>query len=382
MQKSSFNADVRKLRGLYADFLRFKERNIVDEAFKNFGVVPQQLKRKTLKKVFTQYYRMPFLSFLKHIKDLVYSKNVYYLLINNNLDLHDLWYYLHFLQQKRIINIEPSGKAQLLSSSIRNALPQPKTAHQIKTILKKKLQKNISSRQPAPHLFNHTITHTVQRALDQYPITQQSAIVLIEKILQYLPLKQQILFVGDDDYLSPLLTLVDQDIGAVVVDADGALLQSLRILSKKYDLKIETQKTDIQHPRIIRQKFCAFVCNPIYTEDGAKAFLRYGLRHLGKDGGFIFLQLGDEVIGNRFLFLQKFFTENNLIIRELLPGIITYPLLEIHPEESSIRRKLKTLIHERIIKKHPSLSASLYILEYIPFDVKPLSLKQPLYAYL
>ena len=200
--------------------------------------------------------------------------------------------------------------------------------------------------------------------------------------MEYLPLTKKFLFVGDDDFVSVILGLASPDIESTVVDVDEQLLNCLNLLSFKFNLKIKTQKIDIQKEKFLGEKFIGFLTNPAYTEEGAKEFLKFGISQLGEDGGFCFLEIGDEAIGNRFLFLQDFFVKKNLIIKELISNKICYPWFLIQKEDKLIYERLRAMLDEKVIKKSPKLSASLYIFDYLPFKVKKLKLKTPIYSYL
>jgi len=214
------------------------------------------------------------------------------------------------------------------------------------------------------------------------PISQSSAIFVVEKILENIPLNKKFLFVGDDDFVSVILGLADPKIESVVIDADSELLECIDILAKKFNLKIKTRKIDIRKTKILGEKFIGFLANPIYTESGVKEFMKYGINQLGEDGGFVFLEVGDEAIGNRFVFLQDFFNRNNLLIKELIVGKVFYPYIELYEEDKEILRRLSQMMDKKIIEGSPKLAASLYVFTYLPFRPQKVKFKKPIYAYL
>ncbi len=214
------------------------------------------------------------------------------------------------------------------------------------------------------------------------PISQGSAIFVVRKILEKLPLNKKFLFVGDDDFISVILGLVSPGLESLVIDADEELLSCIRSLARKFNLKIETKKVDIRKEKSLGEKFTGFLTSPVYTEAGVKEFVGFGKNQFGKDGGFGFLNLSDESIGNRFLFLQEFFIKNNLIIKEIITGKVYYPYIELYREDREILRRLSSLIDERVIKKSPKIGAALYIMEFLPLRPKRVKFKKPIYAYL
>ena len=96
----------------------------------------------------------------------------------------------------------------------------------------------------------------------------------------------------------------------------------------------------------------------------------------------MFLEIGDEAIGHRFLFLQEFFAKENLLIREVLANKIYYPYVSLHKEDKVISERLFKIIDKKFVENSPKLGASLYIFDYIPFPVKKVKFKKSIYSYL
>jgi len=346
-----------------------------------------KLSDKKLGEFFDNYYKIPFLSFLRDIKDIIYSKTAYDFVLSNSSEDWKLWPYLKFLEKERIIKVKKSGIVSLLKKDIIKVIPKPQTENEIKEKIKKKLKTRVEEEESVVNLFKKFRDFKTKAKWDQMPISQGSAIFVTKKILEKIPLNKKFLFVGDDDFISVILGIVEPNIESLVIDADEELLNCLNILAKKFNLRIETRKIDIRKEKAPHQNFgggfIGFLTNPVYTEAGVKEFVKYGKEQLGEDGGIIFLEVGDEAIGNRFLFLQDFFTKNNFIINEIITEKVFYPYIELYREDKEILKRLSSVgIDEKVIKNSPKLAASLWIFEYLPQKPERVKFKKPIYAYL
>jgi predicted methyltransferase len=302
------------LRKLYKKFLIFDRNYYFQDVKTWFGVRELKLNKKILKEFYENYEKFSFLEFLEDIKDIIYSKNVFDFVVKNAVEDWDLWYYLKFLEKERIIKVKRTGSVSLLKKELREAIPKPQTEKEIKRKIERKLKIKIKEKETVISLFKKFQDFIVKAKWDQMPISAGSAIFVAKKILDYLPLNKKFLFIGDDDFISAILTLADENIECLVIDIDKQLLECINILARKFNLKIETKKVDIGKEKFLGEKFVGFLCNPTYTEEGVKKFVKYGISQLSNDGGVVFVEIGDEAIGNRFLFLQDFFTKENLII--------------------------------------------------------------------
>lgn len=370
------------LKKLYKKYLDFERKYYFGDAKFFFGVEKLKLNKKILKKFYENYERTPFLEFLQDIKYIIYSKNVFDFAIEKAKEEWDLWYYLKFLEKEKIIRIKRTGSISLIKIELKKIFPRPKTEKQIKEKIEKKLKIKVKQTQPVINLFKKFTEFRVKAKWDQLPISVDSAIFVVKKILDHLPLNKKFLFVGDDDFVSVILTLADSKIECKVIDIDEQLLESLDILASKFNLKIETEKVDLRKQKLLKEKFIGFLVNPVYTEEGVKEFIKYGISQLGKEGGIVFLEVGDEALGNRFLFLQKFFAKENLIIKEIIPNKIYYPWNILHREDKVITKRFSSMFDKKIILKSPRLGALLYIFDYIPFKVSRVKFKKPIYSYL
>ena len=372
------------LRNLYKKWLKFsKHIFFIDRKKYSTSFKKLTISQKEVEKFYDNYYRVPFFIFLSHIKSIIYSKTVFDFILNNASEDWKLWPYLRFLEKEKIIKVKKSGTVSLIKKELANVLPKPQTEKEIKEKIEKKLKVKVKKRDFVVDLFKKFQAFKVKSGFDQMPISQGSAIFVVRKILEKMPFNNSFLFIGDDDFISVILTLVSPKIECLVVDIDDQLLNCINSLASQFNLKIKTKKIDLTKNKkpVLGGKFTGFLTNPVYTL-GAREFIEFGKRQLGKDGGFGFLEMGDEAMGNRFLFLQDFFTKNNLIIEEIIPGKIYYPFISLYKEDEEILRRMSTMIEKKTVKKSPRLGASLYIFKYVPFKLEKLSLKGNIYAYL
>lgn len=382
------------LKTLYQKFLNFEKRYYLRDAKTWLGVGDLKLNKQTFEGFFENYQKTPFFSFLGRIKDIIYSKNVFDYILKNSTDVWDLWYHLKFLENQKILNVKRNGNVSILNKSILNLIPQPQKESEIKDKIEKKLKIKIKEKEPVINLFKKFTPHRnkisgagfqdfkVKAKWDQMPISESSAIFLTKKILEKLPLNKTFLFIGDDDFISVILSLAEPKIESLVIDIDEDLLARIKGLASKFNLKIQTKKVDIRKEESLGEKFLGFLCNPVYTEEGVKEFMNYGKNQLGEDGGIVFLEVGDEAIGNRFSFLQDFFIKKSLIIKEIIPNKIYYPWISLHKEDKIISKRLFSILNEKTVKASPKLGASLYVFDYLPFEIKRIKIKKPIYSYL
>lgn len=366
------------LKSLYFQFLKFHEKNFLNDRKLWFGVKDLKIKEKKIKEIFLNYEKESFFEFCKRIKDIVFAKEpIKETLEKWSVDNWTPYYFLKFLKNKKIIDFKKNGKIILIKKEFKKIFPPPQTEKEIKEKIEKKIKTKLILKAPSNYIFKTKI----KAKYDQFPISVSSAIFISSKILEYLPLYKKFLFVGDDDLMSVYLSLTDVNFRAKVVDIDENLLNNIKEISKKFNLKIETEKINIFKTKKLKEDFIGFLTSPVYTFEGTKAFLNFGINQLGQDGGYVFLNLSDEAIGNRYLFLEEFFAKKNLKIEEVIKGKIYYPWQIIHPDEKIILKKYQKLFSKKIVENSPIISSSFWIFNFIPFKV-PKPQKQPFYTYL
>jgi predicted methyltransferase len=368
----------RELRRLYKKFVRFEKKKFTKDVEKWLGVKELSLSTNFYKKVYENYYKPTFVEFVNRLRYIIFGGPSTFLKRTQEDIWHLLWL-LQFLESKNLIKIE-KNRIEILEGNILRGIIIPIPKERILKILQKKLKTSLLkySNSPVFSIFlKFERNFKWKEHFDQQPISASSAIFLLEKILEYLPLEEKMLFIGDDDFISILLGLVNPKIKITVVDIDEEVLNVIEKISKKFGLLIDLKKTDIEKEKI-REKFISFLTNPPYTEDGVKTFIKFGLSCLGKDGGVCFLEVGNEAIEKRFLFLQEFFAKSGLWLKELLPGLISYPYIK-HEEFDLIIKEFDKM---QLDVKDNILGASLYIFNYIPWKVRKLKFKRKIYSYI
>lgn len=370
-------------KGLYFRFSKSQKARFIEDRKKHSTSLKNlKLSDKILGQFYDNYYKPMFFGFLYNIKTIIYSDNAFEFITKQALEDWDLYPYLKLLTDEKIIKVSKNGKVTLLKKEIEKFIPKPQTAKQIKSIIEKKLGIKSKDKQAVINLFKKFDGFKVKAEWDQMPISAESAFFVAEKILAKIPFNKKFLLVGDDDFISVILTLVDPNIECLTIDIDAQLLECIDILAQRFKLKIKTRKVDLSKKKDLKENFVGFLANPVYTEDGIKAFIKFGTSQLGKDGGFVFLEVGDEAIGNRFLFLQEFFSEKNLIIDELIMGKIYYPHIKLYKEDEVVFKRMTEFIDKKTIEKSPKLGAALYIFNYLGKRPKRVKFDKPFYAYL
>jgi hypothetical protein len=368
---------MKELKKVYQKFLKFKKSEYSRDVRFWFGVEKGNFTQSQILEVIEKYEMESFLNFLRKTRDIIFSKNPLSLIKFWSEDLWPLYYCLSFLKKEGIIGFKKDGKIELLKKKFSKIFIKKREEKEIQEIIEKKLKRKLPLQAPSNFIFGTKITPSY----DQLPISVSSAIFIVKKILDYLPLGKKILFVGDDDLISLYLSLAEPKFESLVIDIDEKLLERIQKVAKKFRLKIETKKVDITKTKKLKEEFIGFLTNPVYTFEGIKTFVDFGVNQLSKDGGYVFLSISDEAIGTRVLFLEEFFVKKNLKIEEVIKEKVYYPFNFAHPEDEVIFKRLKNLFKENLIKRSPMIGASFWIFERFPFKI-PKPKKQPLYVYL
>lgn len=369
---------MRKLKNLYFEFLKFQEKEFVKDRKNWFGVKEMKLEEREIREFFLNYERESFFEFCKKVKDIIFAKEPLKETLSKwSTDNWYPYYFFRFLKDKRLINFKENGRLILIEKKLSKILPKPLREKEIKEKIEKNLKTKIFLSFPSNYFFG---TKT-KSEYDQFPISVSSAIFIVSKILEYLPLYKKFLFVGDDDLVSIYLSLADKNIESLVVDIDEDLLKKIDEIAKKFKLKIKTKKIDIFKVKKLRENFVGFLTSPVYTFEGAKAFFEFGINQFSDDGGFAFLNLADEAIGNRYIFFEEFIAKRKLKIEEVIKGKIHYPFKLVHPDDKIILERYEKMFDKRVIENSPIISSSLWIFNFIPFKIKRPK-KLPFYAYL
>ncbi|MBI2098163.1 MAG: bis-aminopropyl spermidine synthase family protein [Candidatus Wildermuthbacteria bacterium] len=376
--------DIQELRRFYRQFLEIQRDILVAYVRKAKGADgTDNLNDQAIEKIYDAYYRPSFFVFLRDLKTAIYSASIFDFV---KIIARDSEYgagFVEFFEKTKLAKLDKNGKVIVLKKDLLSMLPRVQSEEEIKSTIERKLGVKIKANASVTDLLKNIKVFRTKSKFDQLPISQATAIFEVKKILENLPLPETFLFVGDDDFISVLLSFADPNISSLVIDADEELLASIKNIAAKYALNIRVKRADASGKNVVREPIVGFLCNPPYTYKGVKTFVKYGVKNFAKDGGFVILTVGDEAVGHRFLALQNFFTKENLMIREIAKGAAAYPFTELYPSDTVVKKKfLAAGISEETIKTAPHLGASVYVLDYIPYKVPQDKLRQSIYTYL
>lgn len=369
------------LRALYRAYSASRRLTFPTEARTITNVNERVLTASVARAVYDNYYRASFFRFCSHIKGLLHAKNIFEHIVTQGTEGEMLIQQIEFLVRRKVISVSRNGKVSA-PKSVMTLFPKPVSENELIRKIERRLGLRVELEKPVGELFKNISDFSVKPQYDQLQISQGSAIREARTILDSMPIYGRFLCVGDDDFIAILLAIADPNLDLMVHDADPELLASIEAIAKRFSLRISVRRVDFRKNPADPKKYIGFSCNPPYTEKGVRKFVEYGVAHLGPDGGMACVVIGDSAIGNRFLFLQEALAKKNLIIRELLRGVVRYPFKSVYEEDKNLEQRLSKFIDRRIIAKNPHLGASLYTLEHIPFPVKRIKTRQPFYSYL
>jgi hypothetical protein len=363
---------------LYEEFIEFHEDNFSEDVRSWLGVSELEISEEDIRRLFKMFYRNTFIEFCNYVRDIIYLKNPFDFIKETNKESWDLWYYISYLASRDLISIK-NGKIYAAEELKSNLAPRYSRDEILRRLMSKVEIDDLH--RPTSDLIKRLVKGGIEFKphLDQMPISIESAITLISTIFRYYPFYDRFLFLGDDDFISVLIRLIEPSFKPIVVDLDERILNII----KDVDGDIEVAKRDFRREKRLDKEILGFCTNPPYNEEGIKTFLRYGLLHFDSLGGRVFLEFGDEAIGRKLLLLQRFFTRNNLEITDIVKGVINYPFMLMHPEDHIIREKLMNFFSKELIESGYMIGADIYVLTYIPWKVGRISIKGlKIYTYL
>lgn len=364
---------MRDLLRLYKKFNKFCCEEFSEDVESWLGVSELELSKETIEKIYNTFHKESFIQFCTNVRDLLYAKNPFEFITSNATEIWDFWCYLSFLVSEGLAEIK--NRRIVADEALKEKFIPRYSEKEILYKLYRKFGK-VDLTLPTTQLVKKDFK--LKPKLDQLPISIESAVSLIAAIFKYYPLPHGFLFVGDDDFISVISSAIEPKFLPMVADLDEDVLQ----VAKEKNEKILTFRTNFEKKKSIGKKILGFCTNPPYTEKGVKTFLTFGMLNFGKLGGRVFLQLGDEAIGRKLLLLQEFFVKNNLEVTEIARGKIRYPFMMIHEESRIVFKRLLKFFDEEAIKKNYMLGADLYVLTYIPWQVKHIKTKSKLYSYI
>jgi len=363
---------------LYEEFTKFHEDNFSKDVKSWLGVSELELSDEYIRKIYNMFYRHTFIEFYNNVRDIIYLENPFDFIRETNKESWDLWYYISFMTSEDLISIK--GNRVEADPKLKSVLTPRYSENDVLRRLRRRVEIDDLYR-PTYSLIRKLVKGEVEFKpyLDQMPISIESAITLISTIFKYYPFYDGFLFLGDDDFISILIKIVEPRFKPIVADLDERILGII----KSIDETVEVVRRDFRRRRKVDKEILGFCTNPPYNEKGIKTFLRYGLLHFNDLGGRVFLEFGDEAIGRRQLFLQRFFTRNNLEITEVVKGKINYPFILMHPEDYIVYKMLMNFFDKELIESSYMIGADIYVLTYIPWKVHRIDIKgMEIYTYL
>ncbi|MEM5815236.1 MAG: bis-aminopropyl spermidine synthase family protein [Candidatus Aenigmatarchaeota archaeon] len=367
--------DFTTLERLYDEFLDFYLVEYKRITPKRFGIDKiKNLSTKLIEDVYWNYERKSFFNFSLILRDFWFYSDPFIVMKKFNLDIEPILVFLKFLKRSKIARIGSNKvKFNIDFSSI---FIKPSNKDEIIRIIEKRfgginLNKSV--------LENIGYRYSWKENFDQIPITLRSAILVSSEITKYFPFNTSFLFIGADDFIYFILKSINPKMEISVLDIDKNLITLIEEISKHLGLSFEFLNMDIRDG-VLKKKFLGTFCNPPYTLDGIVSFLSFSSSAISKKGGVNFLIFGDECIGNRMLFLQSFFSRKNLIIRKIISRKISYIFQNIYKEDRLMEKISRAVGLE--LRNREYISASLYVLEKIPFKVKKIKINGEIYSYL
>jgi len=144
---------------------------------------------------------------------------------------------------------------------------------------------------------------------------------------------KDVIFIGDDDFMSVVCSLLGLPRRVVVVDLDERLLEGIKELSDEHGLNIETVKHNLIHPlpKELQGSFDTFCTDSPHCLGGILLFVSRGVSALKRDvetaGYFVFQTVNEPLLmefETRQRLVKLITNEMNGVIQCMLPASIKY----------------------------------------------------------
>ena len=358
---------------LYQEYKKFSKDFFIDN-YKNW-IGSKKLPVSQLEKIFFTFRVNTFFNFLDKIRTLYYSRNINQVIKKYNEDIWLGYELLSFLLDKGLIKIK--DEKVIFKDNFDSFFIKPLDEKEILEKLKNKLNSKINLNYPLLLNLTPSTNFKWKAKYDQLSITTKSAIFILSRISQHFPIRQKFIFVGDDDFLSIPFKMIF-DTPTFSLDADESLLFEIERLCKRLNVNITTLKADVRKPKKLTGFYGCYI-NPPYNLPGSTKFLEFTSSILSREGGIVFMVLGNEAIGRRFIHLQRNISNLGFIIREMLPSTISYRFYFHHKEDDLIYKKMKAIGID--IKEKETIFAALYVLDFVG-KVRDFKVDKNIYSYL
>jgi len=149
---------------------------------------------------------------------------------------------------------------------------------------------------------------------------------------------RNILLLGDDDFTSIAIALLQLQTQITVIDIDSRLLQIITEIASEKRLPINCVEHDLLQPlpRNLQKRFDVVVLDPPYTNSGLRVFLSRAIQALKPEANRrIYLAFAHRP-PKETKALQNIILESGLVFTQLLPGFNLYEGAEMHGNISSM----------------------------------------------
>ncbi|MEA2070734.1 MAG: bis-aminopropyl spermidine synthase family protein [Asgard group archaeon] len=177
---------------------------------------------------------------------------------------------------------------------------------------------------------------------------------------------RSILLLGDDDFTSTAISLLQLDASIVVVDIDERLLQLLDEIAEDNGFPIKCYQVDLREelPEHLVEQFDVVLTDPPYTLEGLQLFLSRAIQGLKKEPGKrLYLSFAHRP-SNELLEIQKIINHAGLAIKEIIPKFNLYEGAEMHANTTFMMQLETTKKTKPLISK--SFTKNIYTGEQTP----------------
>ena len=357
---------------MYEDYKKYA-KDFFEENYINWSGNKKLPKRK-LDEIFSYFRLNTFFNFLDRIRTLYFTNDIFELIKKYNEDIWLGYEFLSFLINKGVAKVE--NKKIIFERNFDTFFIKPLSEDEVLKKLRTFIKSKIDLSKPLLYNLNPETKFKWKAKYDQISITTKSAITIISKISHYFPAKLNFIFIGDDDFLSIPLKMI-LDIPTFSLDKDASLLDEIERLNKKFNLDIRTIKADVRRSKNLKDFYGCYI-NPPYNLPGSTKFLEFSSKILSREGGIVFMVLGNIALGKRYVHLQRNISNLGFIIRELLSSKISCQFYIHHKEDEIIYERMKNLNID--LNERETMFAALYILEFVG-KIKKEPIEKNIYSY-
>ncbi|NHJ32550.1 MAG: putative methyltransferase [Asgard group archaeon] len=164
---------------------------------------------------------------------------------------------------------------------------------------------------------------------------------------------RNILLLGDDDFTSLAIALLNITVNITVLDIDMRLTDVIEKISKENKYNISCIIHDLRKPipNELIEQFDTILTDPPYTIPGLRLFLSRSVKALKKEKGRKIYLAFPHRAPNEMFDIQKVIMDHGLVIEEIIPGFNLYDGAEIHGNTTSLMVLVTTTNFQPVIEK-------------------------------